>query len=383
MFNLGQLPILQKGIKSKRISSFDRSGGNDDNCVIPPGTTLTIADIQCRGIIKHIWMTHSQDPNDPMRRRNLVLRMYWDNEAIPSVESPLGDFFGQGFGEYYNYASALTSAAPQDGAALVSYIPMPFETRALINITNEGCRAVTLYFYVDYEEHPVAFTSPMGRFHAFWHRELTKSPWSIGENEWGVLSRTPLKNQDDKENYLLADIVGKGQFLGVHYFCDSPTPMWYGEGDDMFRIDGEAYPFSLHGTGTEDFFNGAWCPSQFYIHPYFGYARIPDQKFGWIGRTHCYRYFIQDPIYFEKSLYASIEHGHANCLSNDISSVAYWYQNEPHKPFLALPSVSERAPRSPISCSDILRWRDSWKREMYQTGLSDPLWGNEQPCSQE
>ena len=121
---LNHLPLIRPGIRTQRISSFDRSGGNGDNIQIKAGETKAIAEIAGAGIIKHIWITIACD--DPMLRRNALLRMYWDGETNPSVEAPIGDFFGQGWGEKYLYASLPLAAAPAGGNALNSYFPMPF-----------------------------------------------------------------------------------------------------------------------------------------------------------------------------------------------------------------------------------------------------------------
>jgi hypothetical protein len=217
-----------------------------------------------------------------------------------------------------------------------------------------------------------------GRFHASWRRQYTDTALGkCGENEWASLSDIHPINCGDENNYVFADIKGHGHFVGINYYVENPSPMWYGEGDDMWRIDGEAFPYSLHGTGTEDFFNGAWCPKEFYTHLYYGYSKIPWQNFGWQGRTHCYRYMIEDPIYFDKSLFASIEHGHANILTLDISSVAYWYQTEPHKRFSPFPEKSLRGNMPHVDANSILRWRDSWIREMRSKGHTEQLWGDE------
>ena len=132
--------------------------------------------------------------------------------------------------------------------------------------------------------------------------------------------------------------MGKGHYVGVNYFVDNPSTMWYGEGDDMFFIDGERWPSSLHGTGTEDYFNTSWSPNALFQHPFFGYARVAKGT-SWLGRTHVYRFHMTDPVYFDKSLRFSIEHGHDNNLTLDLSSVAYWYQTEPHKKFPPLPAA--------------------------------------------
>jgi hypothetical protein len=196
-------------------------------------------------------------------------------------------------------------------------------------------------------------------------------PPTPGENEWGTLGEQG-KNPTGAENYVFADLEGRGHFVGINYFVESPTPMWYGEGDDMFFIDGEPWPPSLHGTGTEDFFNSSWCPKEIYAHPYFGYARVNGET-GWLGRTHCYHFFLSSPIAFKKSLRATIEHGHNDCLTLDMATVAYWYQTEPHKPFVALPPKDKRQNMPKIDAFQIHRWRDAYRRDQ-GGGL---LWGDE------
>lgn len=362
--------LIQPGVKSKRISSYDRSGNNNDFIPIPAGATTELAVIAGAGIIKHIWFTLNTP--DPFIRRNAVLRMYWDGEQHPSVESPLGDFFGQGWGERYNFASLPLAAAPQDGTALNCYFPMPFGSGARITIENQSAQdIISFYYYIDYEEHP-AMPDSAGRFHAWWNREVTGVHPEVGENEWSLL-QPMADNPTDAHNYLFADIEGQGHFVGVNYYVDNPGPIWYGEGDDMWLIDGEPWPGSLHGTGTEDFFNSSWCPNQLFAHPYFGYAKIPN-KLGWMGRTHAYRFMLEEPVHFSKSLRASIEHGHDNSLTLDLSTVAYWYQAEPHKPFPALPPAGARANMPELGPADVHRWRHEWRQAR---GSGKTLWGNE------
>jgi len=359
---------LQDNVQTKRVSSYDRTGGNADYIVIKPGETAVIAQMPDAGIIKHIWITIACE--DPMIRRNAVLRMYWDGEENPSVESPIGDFFGQGFGMNYSYASLPLAAAPAEGRALNCYFPMPFGNGAKLTIENQSDIEIEhFYFYVDYETH-ASLPADTGRFHAWWNRELTVPAQDV-ENEWGVFE-AEYKNPSNAHNYLFADIAGKGKFVGVNYFVENPSPMWYGEGDDMFQVDGEAWPFSLHGTGTEDYFNSSWCPKEAYAHPYFGYPLVNTES-GWLGRTHCYRFMLEEPVYFTKSLHASIEHGHANCLALDLSTVAYWYQTEPHKPFPVMRPASERQNMPKIDVRDMMLWRGAW-RKANGGGL---LWGNE------
>lgn len=360
---------MRKDVKSKRISSYDKNGGNGDFIGIQPGETTTLAQINGAGMIKHIWITIACP--DPMLRRNAILRMYWDGEENPSVESPIGDFFGQGWGEKYNYVSLPLAAAPADGQALNSYFPMPFGDGARITLENQSNQAIDrFYYYVDYEEH-ASIGADMGRFHAWWNREITEPATDV-ENEWDRFGPAA-NNTTGEENYLFADIEGRGHFVGVNYYVDSPTPMWYGEGDDMWFVDGEKWPGSLHGTGTEDFFNSSWCPNEVYLHPYFGYAKVP-KKLGWMGRTHCYRFMMEEPIYFEKSLHSSIEHGHANCLTLDISSVAYWYQTEPHKPYPVMLPKEQRQNMPSVDFIEVHQWRNAWR----QLRNNKKLWGHEE-----
>ncbi len=367
----GMLDSLSKkrDAVTKRISSFDQTGGNSDRIGIEPGATAVIAQIDKPGIIKHIWMTIAH--SDKNYRRMMVLRMYWDDEKEPSVEAPIGDFFGQGWGEEYLYNTLPLAAGPTNGRGLNCYFPMPFSKRARIEVVNQSEKKCnSLYFYIDYEEHKKISKDQL-RFHAWYNQELTE-PMKGDENEWNALRSPADENPTDEDNYLIIDAEGEGHYVGVNYYVSCPSPMWYGEGDDMWNIDGEKWPFSLHGTGTEDYFNSSWCPKEVFMHPFFGYPRVNHQE-GWMGRTHCYRFHIQEPIIFKKSLRGSIEHGHANSMTEEIATVAYWYQKEPHKTFPALAAAKDRLPRSGIGVSEIHRWRDAW-REKQGGGV---LWGNE------
>lgn len=362
---------LQPGTSSRRVSSFDRSGGNNDRLEhIPHGERRTLAEIDGPGRITHIWITIAPPP-PALSRHDIILRMYWDDETEPSVESPIGEFFGQGWNESYPFAALPLAAAPREGRALVSYFPMPFRAKARIEIENDSGRQIdAFYYYVDYERLP-SLPADTPYFHAWYNHELTRAQ-SYGENEWGLLGPEQ-KNSTGAGNYLLADITGRGHYVGVNYFVHSPSPMWYGEGDDLFFVDGEPWPGTLHGTGTEDYFNTSWSPKTLYQHPYFGAARV-NEGTGWLGRSHVYRFHVTDPIRFEKSLRATIEHGHDNNLTLDLSTVAYWYQLEPHKTFAPFPDRESRKLMPSISESDIHRWRDAWRKSM---GGGETLWGNE------
>jgi hypothetical protein len=366
-----ELARLQNGARSRRFSSYDRTGGNGDNISqIASGARRDIFDVKGAGVITHIWVTIAPPP-PALSRHDVILRMYWDGETTPSVEAPIGDFFGQGWDESYPFAALPLAAGPREGRAMVCYFAMPFATGARIEIQNDTDQTIdAFYYYVDYTE-LAALAPDLGRFHAWYNHALTEAP-PEGENEWSVLGPQG-KNTTGERNYLIADIVGKGHYVGVNYYVDNPSVMWYGEGDDMFFIDGEAWPPSLHGTGTEDYFNTSWSPNALFQHPYFGYGRVPSGT-GWLGRTHVYRFHMSDPVYFDRSLRFSIEHGHNDNLTLDLSSVAYWYQNEPHKPFPPFPSRASRKPMPPISEVDIHLWRDAWRKAK---GGGSQLWGNE------
>ena len=323
----------------KRLSSYDRGGGYHDYLPVPAGGRVNIAEVLGAGVVTHIWLTMLHQ--DPLSRRNVVLRMYWDGEPTPSVESPLGDFFGQGWGASYPYAALPLAAAPSAGAGLNCFFPMPFADGARIELENQSDRPLErLYFHVDYEKH-AGIGEDLGRFHAWWNREPTEAR-SGGSDRWGSPGAA-LAHRSDRGNYLVLEAAGRGHYVGVNYYVDNPSPEWYGEGDDVFLVDGEPWPGSLHGTGTEDYFGTAWNPSGPYQHPYFGYALV-DHPEGWRGCAHAYRFDLEGPVPFRRSLRVSFEHGHANVRALDLASVAYWYQAEPHRPFPPLPEKAARQP---------------------------------------
>lgn len=360
---LSSLPLL-RDYASRRASSFDRSGNNSDWWEFGPGEKRDLLETDRPGCIKHIWMTVGGDDQYP---RKAVLRMWWDGEEQPSVECPLGDFFGIGHGIFKNFVSAPLQMSPQDGRGMNCWWPMPFDS-ARIEVENQGENKINLYFYVDYEEYgsslppapsPLAGTrhpengEGVGRFHCQWRRENPTQGWLdpseriTGENMFEIWSRRPNITGDD--NYVILEAEGDGIYVGCHLDVDvfeRQANDWYGEGDDMIFVDGEPWPPSLHGTGTEDYFNTAFCPREEYNAPFHGVTLYnAEGDWPWKRKQSLYRYHIEDPIRFRKSIRVTIEHGHANKLSNDYSSTAYWYQIEPHKPFPALPPLADRMPR--------------------------------------
>ncbi|HWA25174.1 MAG TPA: glycoside hydrolase family 172 protein [Lacunisphaera sp.] len=362
---------LRPGVKSKRVGSYDRSGGNGDNVSgIADGAKTDIMNVTGAGIITHLWITLAPGA-DKLNRNDVILRMYWDGNSFPSVEAPIGPFFGNGWGEAYNFVSAPLAVTPGWGKSYVSYFAMPFAKGARIEIENQsGQKIDALYFNIDYEE-MAQLPAGLGRFHAWYNHELTPA-LPGGENEWGLLGKQG-DNADGKGNYIFADITGCGQLVGVNYYVNCPSTMWYGEGDEMVFIDGDTRP-TLNGTGTEDYFNTSWSPKEVFQHPYFGYPRV-NAGTGWLGRTHVYRFHLTDPIVFEKSCRFTIEHGHNNNLTLDLASVAYWYQ-ESAAPLPRSFAKAERQPMPEITPSDIHLWRDAWRK---QHGNDPKLWGNERP----
>jgi hypothetical protein len=363
------LTQIHSNVKSKRASSYDRTGGNADNVSrVADGAKVNIMEVKGAGVITHIWITMAPGA-DALNRNDVILRMYWDGKTYPSVEAPVGAFFGNGWGEAYNFVSAPLAVTPGWGKSYVSYFAMPFANGARVEIENQSGRPIdALYFNIDYEELP-ELPASTGRFHAWYNHQLTEA-LPDGENEWGLLGKGGT-NLDGKRNYVFADIKGRGHLVGVNYYVNCPSAMWYGEGDEMVFIDGDTTP-TLNGTGTEDYFNTSWSPKELFSHPYFGYARVNNET-GWLGRTHVYRFHSADPIYFEKSCRYTIEHGDNDNLTLDLASVAYWYQDEA-SPLPRSFSKEERKPMPAITPSDIHLWRDAWRR---QHGNGAKLWGNE------
>ena len=314
--NLLQRLGQHQNYTSKRVSSYDRSGGNRDAIPIKPQETAVLAEIKGPAAIHHIWVTISAEP---FYGRKLILRIYWDGEKSPSVEAPIGDFFGVGHGLDRNFSS-LPINCSSEGRARNCYWYMPFRSSALITVTNEGTRQVgAFYYYIDYRELPeVSPGTPF--FHAQYRQEMPCQPG---------------------KNYLILDAAGGGHYVGCNLSILQRAMGWWGEGDDMIYVDGEEKP-SLHGTGSEDYFSDAWGMRED-ENPFYGCPlQEPDFQVG--SKATVYRFHIPDPIPFKKSILVTIEHGHANDRSDHFSSVAYWYQSEPHKPFPLLPPAEQRLP---------------------------------------
>jgi len=312
LVGLGQ----HQNFKSQRISSFDKTGGNNDRISIPPSETIVLATIEGPAAIHHIWLTISAEP---FYGRKIILRIYWDGEKEPSVEAPIGDFFAVGHGLNRDLSS-LPIANSSLGRARNCYWFMPFHRSARITATNEGRQTVNaFYYYIDFRELE-ALPQDTPTFHTHYRQETPCEPG---------------------KNYVILDASGRGHYVGSTLSILQRAMGWWGEGDDMIFVDGEAFP-SLHGTGSEDYFSDAWGMREdenlFYGCP------LQEQDFKTGAKASVYRFHITDPIPFRESILVTIEHGHANDRADFFSSVAYWYQDEPHTPYPALPTVEQRLP---------------------------------------
>jgi hypothetical protein len=337
---------------SHRISSYDTTGANDDGNwqnKIKPNETRVIGQVGGPGVIKHIWITIATDEPDHLKK--IVIRMYWDGEATPSVETPIGDFFGLGLGKYFLYESEFLSVGSQ--RALNCSLPMPFLKSAKITVTNEGEKEINAFYYnIDWEKHR-SLPKNTAYFHAQYRQQVptdgTTSDWKRN----GDHKINTAKNKSGDGNYIIMEAQGKGHFLGVTHSIIQNQGDWWGEGDEMIFIDGATTP-QIHGTGAEDYYLGAWCYGGCGINPFgnqmptFDYAGYGNPRNGGDDRGAewtVYRFHTESPVVFNKSIRMTIEHGHANHRSDNYYTVAYWYQAEPHSPFPVLPSVNERIPR--------------------------------------
>ncbi len=293
---------------------------------IPARATVTLADIQGPGVIQHIWNTV-----EPRRWRPLILRVYWDGEETPSIETPLGDFFCNGWGQRCNIVSLPIAVNP--AGAFNSYWPMPFRRSARITLENLADEEIGGYYYqIDYALTDVPDDT------AYLHAQFRRS--------------NPLPYQ--KVHTLLDDVSGQGHYVGTYIAWGVNNTGWWGEGEIKFYMDGDDEFPTLCGTGTEDYFGGAWNfefpQGQYGVFstPFLGMPQVikPDGLYQSQQRFGMYRWHIMDPIRFEEDLRVTIQAlgwrsgGRYLPLQDDIASTAFWYQREPHGPFPALPDIN-------------------------------------------
>jgi hypothetical protein len=296
---------------------------------VKAGQTISLADIDGSGEIQHIWMTPTGN------WRLSILRMYWDGETDPSVEVPVGDFFAMGWGKYAPISSLAICVNP--GSAFNSYWPMPFRKKARITLENLDEKPMVVYYQIDYTKAPVP--ADAAYFHAQFRR-VNPVPY--------------------KQVYAILDgVEGKGQYVGTYLAWGVHNAGWWGEGEIKFYLDGDTEFPTINGTGTEDYFNGSYDFENQLTHqyepftsPYSGLAQVikPDGLYESQERFGLYRWHIPDPIRFDRDLRVTIQDlgwqssGRYLPLMDDISSVAYWYQTEPHKPFPKLPDKDHLQP---------------------------------------
>lgn len=338
------LPLIPAGVSSRAITWENRQGlpgkggmaasklgvgrkGSPCMGWIKNGSTVTLMDVNGCGVIRHIWMTFRE--REPNELRNIILRMYWDDSEVPSVEVPLGDFFGTAHGRTVNMNSAYISVI--EGKGFNCWFPMPFRKNAKVTITNDmqdDKRMDCLFFQIDYELHE-SLPENTGLFHAQFRRQNPTVP---------------------KRDFVVLDNVeGPGYFAGCVIGIRPLKPFWWGEGEMKFYIDGDTDFPTICGTGTEDYFGCAWGMN-LYQTPYLGCTLLqpPDQSKNLKELVSMYRFHVLDPVYFKHSLKATIqqigwgESGLEERDGDDWCSVAYWYQREPVKQMPPLPDREQR-----------------------------------------
>ncbi len=291
--------------------------------IINPGETLTIAEINGSGAIQHIWMTPTGN------WQFSILRFYWDDEKTPSVESPLGAFFGMAWNVYSPLNSLAVTVNP--GSAFNCYWKMPFRKKCKITVQNIDDKPMRLFYQVDYTLTKVANNE------AYFHAQYRRS--------------NPAENSI---HTILDGVKGKGQYVGTYMAVSVKNNGWWGEGEIKFYLDGDTKFPTINGTGTEDYFCGSYDfedqhKYQEFSTAYSGLAQVirPDGLYQSQERFGMYRWHIMDPIRFDSDIKVTIEdlgwksNGRYLRQHSDIITVAYWYQQEPHAPFPPFPSKDE------------------------------------------
>lgn len=306
----------QQHYESMRVSSSSEDLNDNGDCwTIHPGETITLADLEGPGVITEFW--HTVGAIDPFYGRTLVLRIYYDGNEKPSVQTPLGDFVGLGHGSAHKDFSSIPVVVTGLGRSRTCFWRMPFRKSIRITVTNDSptIEMDSFYFHINWQKHE-ALPEDTVYFHAQYHQEFPAKPG----------------------NYVVLDTKGQGHYVGTVYSAHQVELGWFGEGDDFFYIDGEDTP-RLKGTGTEEYFLDAWGFRE-YVSPYAG-APLYEGVFPG-DRVSVYRWHIQDPITFKKSLHFEFEH--KGSVFNEkagltdmqlgsfierpdwLSSVAFWYQ---------------------------------------------------------
>ncbi len=330
----GLLPAYSRAQthRSLKQSSFDPTGGNKDFWPIAAGATREVFRANGPGVVTHIWFTISAPSANHLKE--IVIRMYWDGASQPSVEVPVGDFFGLNLGQYFTYQSAFLNCSSVK--ALNCYFSMPFRKSARITATNEGSREVgSFYSNIDYQ-----LVDSLPADALYFHAQYRQTAPHSAEKQTVNLS--------GEHNHVFCETRGAGHLMGITLGVLQNSDNWMGEGDDMIFIDDLTKP-AINGTGLEDYICGAWDfggreNATAFAHLYNGapYIASPERA----GGRYCvYRWHADNPVTFRKALKHTIEHGHADDRADSYYSVCYWYQSEPAAGFPALPSAAMRIPK--------------------------------------
>lgn len=305
---LGDLFLAKEG-GLRHYSSYDSTGKNADFRTLAPGQTLTLVDHKGAGVLRRWWLTIA--PRNVVEiHRSLIIRCYWDGEQTPSVEVPVSDFFGMGYGKWKDFISAPLNMT---SGGYNSYWPMPFNRSARITVENRGKLPVSNFYYnIDIRTYGKLPKEAL-YFHAQYRQARTQAGKPV----------------------TLLETNGRGHYVGTLLSMQPlrGNSLGYLEGDERIFIDGETVP-SIIGTGTEDYFSSGWYyDTGEYGAPYHG-VTVKDDS----GRINTYRWHIEDPIPFTRSFKFDIEHGGTNDAPGvEYTSVAYWYQTHPRPAFPALP----------------------------------------------
>jgi len=323
--------------KSLKQSSYDPTGGNSDRWPIQPGKSIEIFNQKGPGMVSHIWFTIAAQ--SPHHLKELVLRAWWDGSDKPSIEAPIGDFFGLNLGDYVLYESEYLACSP--GRSLNCYFAMPYRSSARMTVTNEGTRDVSsFYSNIDYLSVD-ALPQDALYFHAQYRQAVAHTAVK------GPDGKTPV-NPDGKFNHVYCETRGRGHLMGVTLGVVQNSEFWMGEGDDMIFVDDETKPLII-GTGSEDYFLGSWNfggrdgAKAFSYHQYGAPLIQSPERTG--GRYCCYRFHGDNPVTYTRYLKHTMEHGHGNDRADCYYSCCYWYQDKPTTQVPELPPVSNRIPR--------------------------------------
>ncbi len=323
----GQAGMATEGTGAKAARDLGQGWKISPSVRIKPGETFVMGEIQGSGVIQHIWMTPTGTS------RFTIFRVYWDGELQPSIETPVGDFFAAGWGGSYPRISSLPICI-NPGSGLNSYWQMPFRKSAKITMQNIDEREMTLYYQIDYTLADVP--ADAGYLHAQFRR-VNPLPY--------------------KSDYTILDgVKGWGHYVGTYLAWGVHGTGWWGEGEIKFFIDADSKFPTICGTGTEDYFCGSYDFENPDSHQYEVFNTLyaglpqvikPDGLYRSQQRFGMYRWHIMDPIRFDADLRVTIQalgwrsDGRYLPLQDDISSVAYWYQAEPHAAFPKLPAKDD------------------------------------------